>query len=99
MPHAYTLAQHRNWNNIFRQWKLPLYFSKSVLNHITHFVDGMLSSGFTGTLTDLHREILHHRDGRSLRHLLSHGKWDEKFLKQIIRNIVLSTGQIQCQTQ
>ncbi|MBG9791697.1 transposase [Paenibacillus dendritiformis] len=87
MSHTYTLTQHRHWNNIFRQWKLPLYFSKSVLNHITHFVDGMLSSGFTGTLTDIHRESLHHRDRRSLSHFLSHGKWDEQFLKQIVRNI------------
>lgn len=39
MSHMYTLTPHINWNNIFRQWKLPLYFSKSVLNHNIHFVD------------------------------------------------------------
>ncbi|WP_232696535.1 hypothetical protein [Brevibacillus daliensis] len=88
MSHMYTLSQHHNWNNIFRQWKLPLYFSKSVLNHITHFVNGVLSQGFSGTLTDIHRESLHNRDRRSLSHFLSHGKCNEQFLKQIVRNIV-----------
>lgn len=87
MSHTHTLAQHLNWYNIFREWKLPLYFSKSVLNHISHFVDGMLSEGFTGTLTNIHRESLHNRDRRSLSHFLAHGKWSETFLKQIIRNI------------
>ncbi|WP_157277899.1 hypothetical protein [Paenibacillus taiwanensis] len=41
MSHTYTLGQQINWNNIFRQWKLPLYFSKSALNstkYVTWFV-------------------------------------------------------------
>lgn len=87
MSHTFTLAQNHNWNNIFRQWNLPLYFSKSVLNHITHFVDGMLSQGFTGCLSDIHRESLHNRDRRSISHFLSHGNWNEHYLKQTVRNI------------
>jgi hypothetical protein len=85
MSHTYTLTQHLNWNNIFQQWKLPLYFSKSVRNHIVHFVDGMLSRGFTGTLADIHRESLHNRDRRCLSHFLTHAKWNEQHLMRIVR--------------
>lgn len=62
-----------------------MYFSKPVVNHIVHFVDGMLSDGFTGTLSDIRRESLHNRDRRSISYFLSHGDCDEQFLKQIVR--------------
>ncbi|MGG1619409.1 hypothetical protein [Paenibacillus sp. NRS-1781] len=59
MSHTYTVTQQQEWHNLFAAWKLPLYLSKPALKHVIHFVDGMLSSGFTGTLTDIHRESLH----------------------------------------
>ncbi len=58
MSHTSTLSQENHWNNRLDDWKLPLYFSKPALHHIKHFVDGMLSTGYTGTLTDIHRESL-----------------------------------------
>lgn len=34
--------------------RLPLYFSKPVLRHLTHVVDRMSSIGFKGKLTEIH---------------------------------------------
>ncbi|MBO2943645.1 transposase [Paenibacillus sp. F411] len=65
----------------------PLYFTKPALRHIHHFVDGMLSAGFTGTLTDIHRESLHERDRRTLSHFLSHGNWNRSFLQRITQRV------------
>lgn len=48
---AFNVSQENPWNNWLGGWKPPPYFSKSILHHIKHFVDGMLSTGFTGTLT------------------------------------------------
>lgn len=73
MSHTYKLRQQHHWNNLFGAWKLPLYFTKPVPHHIKHTVEGMLSSRFTGTLIDIHRERLHHRDRRTLSYFLSHG--------------------------
>lgn len=87
MSHTYTLSHQSKWNNIFRQWKLPLYFSKPAQNHIAHFVDGMLSESFSGTLTDIHRESLHSRDRRSISHFLSHGDWNEQHLDHIVQTL------------
>lgn len=87
MSHTYTLSQSNPWNNRLDEWKLPLYFSKPALHHIKHFVDGMLSTGFTGTLTDIHRESLHERDRRTLSHFLTHGNWDSSYLKRIVQRV------------
>ncbi|MGG1619413.1 hypothetical protein [Paenibacillus sp. NRS-1781] len=87
MSHTYTLSQQNHWNNRLDEWKLPLYFSKPVLHHIKHFVDGMLSTGFTGTLTDIHRKSLQERDRRSLSHFLAHGNWNPSYLKRIIERV------------
>ncbi|MBJ6361094.1 transposase [Paenibacillus sp. GCM10012307] len=87
MSHTYTLTQQNHWNNLFQQWKLPLYFTKPVLHHIRYFVDGMLSLGFSRTLTDIHRESLQDRDCRTLSHFLSHGSWDAQFLQCIVQRI------------
>lgn len=69
------------------QWKLPLYFSKPVLHHIKHLVDGMLSTRFTGTLTDTHRESLQDRDRKTLSHFLAHGNWNLSYLKRVVQRI------------
>lgn len=87
MSHTYNLSQQNHWNNRLDEWKLPLYFSKPVLHHIQHFVDGMLSTGFTGTLTDIHRESLQERDRRTLSHFLTHGHWDTSYLKRIVQRV------------
>ncbi|WP_340400506.1 transposase [Paenibacillus sp. FSL H8-0079] len=82
-----TLSHENHWNNRLNEWKLPLYFSKPVLQHIKYFVDGMLSNGFTGTLTDIHRESLQERDRRTLSHFLAHGNWNTSYLKRITQRV------------
>lgn len=94
MSLTYTLAQHSTWSNVFQQWRLLVCFFKSVLNHLIHFLDGMLSKGFTGTLTDIHRESLYNRDRRSLSYFLSHAKWNEHYLMRIVRQTVYKQVQM-----
>ncbi|WP_257721612.1 IS701 family transposase [Aneurinibacillus sp. XH2] len=48
-------------------------------------MDGVMTRGFSGTLTDIHREGCHSRNQRTLSHFLSHGKWDENYLMRIIQ--------------
>lgn len=97
MSHTYILSQQNHWNNHLDAWKLPLYFSKPVLHHIRHFVDGMLSTGFTGTLTDIHRESLQERDRRTLSHFLTHGNWDASYLKRVVQRVAFQQIQAFCQ--
>ncbi|KIV57410.1 hypothetical protein [Aneurinibacillus migulanus] len=56
MPLTYRVAHQQEINNILRTWRFPLYFSKPVMNHMVHFLDGVMTRGFSGTLTDIHRE-------------------------------------------
>lgn len=54
------LTHHEQINKGFIDWQLPFYFSKPVLRHFTHFIDGMSSVGFTGKLTEIHA-FSHHQ--------------------------------------
>lgn len=68
--------------NGFIDWKLPFYFSKPPLNHLAHFVDGILSTGFTGKLTEIHTLSHHKRHRTTLSHFLKKGAWNEAYLLQ-----------------
>ncbi|KIV53674.1 hypothetical protein TS65_20220, partial [Aneurinibacillus migulanus] len=85
MPLTYRVAHQQEINNILRTWRFPLYFSKPVMNHRVHFLDGVMTRGFSGTLTDIHRESCHSQDRRTLSHFLTHGKWNEQHLMRIIQ--------------
>lgn len=85
MPLTYRVAHQQEINNILRTWRFPLYFSKPVMNHMVHFLDGVMTRGFSGTLTDIHRESCHSQDRRTLSHFLTHGKWNEQHLMRIIQ--------------
>ncbi len=85
ISHTYSVAHQQEINNILRKWNFPLCFSKAVMNHMVHFIDGVMTHGFSGTLTDIHRESCHSRNRRTLSHFLSHGKWDENYLMRIIQ--------------
>jgi hypothetical protein len=37
-----------------------LYYSKSILTHIVHFIDGVIQKGFSGTLKDIY-SLTHNR--------------------------------------
>jgi hypothetical protein len=47
----------------------------------------MLSLGFSGTLTDFHRESLKDQNRRTLSHFLAHGSWDEQVLQRIAQQV------------
>ncbi|MGG3996922.1 transposase [Aneurinibacillus thermoaerophilus] len=64
-----------------------LYIKKltSFVWQVSFFIYGVMTRGFSGTLTDIHREGCHSRNRRTLSHFLSHGKWDENYLMRIIQ--------------
>lgn len=71
------------------EWKLPFYFSKPVINHLTHFVDGMLSIGFSGKLTEIHSFSHQKKHRTTLSHFLKKGSWNEHYLLQQTRERIL----------
>lgn len=76
-------------DNGFVNCKLPFYFSKPVLNHLSHFVDGMLSTGFTGKLTEIHALSCHKRHRTTLSHFLKKSSWNEQYLLQQTQRHIL----------
>lgn len=83
------LSHQNEIYNGFTDWKLPFYFSKPVLNHLSHFVDGMLSTGFTGKLTEIHAFSHHKRHRTTLSHFLKKGSWNEDYLLQQVRQHII----------
>ncbi|PEN71415.1 IS701 family transposase, partial [Bacillus cereus] len=71
--------------HFLQKLNLPLYYSKPVMNQLAHFVEGFLAHGFSGTLTDIHRESCHSRNRRTLSHFLTHGKWNEDHLLHVVQ--------------
>lgn len=85
MYQRYKTAHQEEIQCLLQQWNLPLYYSKPVMNQLVHLLDGVLAQGFSGTLTDIHRESCHSRNRRTLSHFLTHGKWDEKHLMHVVQ--------------
>ena len=88
-----TLTYHQQINKGFLEWELPFYFSKPVLRHLTHFIDGMSSIGFTGKLTEIHAFSHHQKHRTTLGHFLKNSPWNETYLlrqsqKYVRQNIV-----------
>lgn len=74
------LTHHQQINKGFIDWQLPFYFSKPVLRHFTHFIDGMSSIGFTGKLTEIHAFSHHQKHRTTLGHFLKNSPWNETYL-------------------
>lgn len=74
------LSYHQQINKGFLEWELPFYFSKPVLRHLTHFIDGMSSIGFTGKLTEIHAFSHHQKHRTTLGHFLKNSPWNETYL-------------------
>lgn len=85
------LSHQQEINNGFVQWNLPFYFSKPVLNHLTHFIDGMLSIGFTGKLTEIHAFSHHRKHRTTLGHFLKNGSWNEHYLLKVSKQHILKS--------
>lgn len=82
------LSHHTQINKGFSDWRLPLYFSKPVLRHLTHFVDGMSSTGFTGKLKQIHAFSHHPKHRTTLGHFLLKSPWDERYLLQQSKHFI-----------
>ena len=54
--------------------------SKPVLQHLTHFIDGISSIGFTGKLTEIYALSHHQKHGTTLGHFLKNSPWNETYL-------------------
>ena len=55
-------------------------FSKPVLRHLLHAVDGISSHGFTEKLTEIHATSHHPKHRTTLGHFLQHSPWEESYL-------------------
>lgn len=84
-----SLSHHQQIEKGFEAWNLPFYFSKSVLRHMLHFVDGLSSTGFSGKLTEIHALSHHAKHRTTLGHFLQHSPWEESFLLQQSQQHVL----------
>lgn len=76
--------------NTLSKWNVPFYFSKPVMNHMVHFIDGALSVGFTGKLTEIHAYSYHKRHRTTISHFLKNGVWNEEYLLRIMKQHALS---------
>lgn len=83
-----SLSHHAQINKGFSDWQLPLYFSKPVLRHFTHFIDGMSSIGFTGKLTQIHTYSRHPKHRTTLSHFLQKSPWNEGYLQRQCQHYV-----------
>lgn len=84
-----SLSHHQQIEKGFEAWNLPFYFSKSVLRHMLHFIDGLSSTGFSGKLTEIHALSHHAKHRTTLGHFLQHSPWEESFLLQQSQRHVL----------
>lgn len=69
MSNEWTVTSRRNLQR-FSEMESTFYFSKPVIRHLTHFIDGMLSVGFTGKLTEIHSFGHHKKHRTTLSHFL-----------------------------
>lgn len=84
-----SLSHQQQIEKGFQAWNLPFYFSKPVLRHLLHFVDGMSSVGFGGKLTEIHAFSHQATHRTTLGHFLQHSPWEESFLLQQSKKQVL----------
>jgi hypothetical protein len=77
------------YNNL-SQWNAPFYFSKPVINHMVHFIDGALSVGFTGKLTEIHAYSHHKKHRTAISHFLKNGAWKEEYLLNMMKQHTMS---------
>lgn len=83
-----SLSHHTQIKKGFSAWQLPLYFSKPVLQHFLHFIDGMSSIGFTGKLTQIHALSHHPKHRTTLSHFLHKSPWNERYLQRQCQQFV-----------
>lgn len=83
MSHTAIVPDHQMLRNYLLQHRLPLYFSKPVMNHILTYMAAATSKGFRGKVVDLADYSSCHRT--ALGHFLTHGHWDERILQHKVK--------------
>ena len=86
-----SLSHHAQIKKGFSDWRLSLYFSKPVLHHLLHFVDGMSSIGFTGKLTQIHALSHHSKHRTTLSHFLHKSPWKEQYLNNSANSLSIES--------
>ncbi|WLR41408.1 transposase [Bacillus carboniphilus] len=85
------LSHQEKIHNILEEWRLPLYFSKPSMNHLVSMIDGMLSFGFTGKISQIHALSFCKKHRTTLSYFLNKGAWDETYLNQITKQKTAQT--------
>lgn len=83
MSHTTIVSNHESLRNFFAKHRLPLYFSKPVLQHLMEYMAASTAKGFRGKLVDIADFSDCHRT--TIGHFLSHGKWDETYLQRLVQ--------------
>jgi hypothetical protein len=73
--------------NTLEELKLPFYFSSVVFKHIAKFIDGILSFGFTGKITEIHKASMSDNDRTTINRFLNSNSWNDEFLSRICRKM------------
>jgi hypothetical protein len=98
MSHTTIVPNHAKLRNYLLQHRLPLYYSKPVIEHIVTYMVAATAKGFRAKVVDLAEYSPRHRT--TLGHFLSHGKWDERVLQnKIKKESIHQVLQISRQTQ
>jgi len=83
MSHIVIVPNHEQIRNFLNHHRLPLYFSKPALQHITEYIAASTAKGFRGKVVDIAEYSDCHRT--TIGHFLSDGKWDESYLQRIVK--------------
>jgi hypothetical protein len=82
MSHSIILPHHQTIYEYFVRQGMDLYFSKPVLKHMVHFMDGVTQKGFSGTVTDIHALSHERRHRTTINNFLNKSPWDKKWIQQ-----------------
>ena len=75
-------------NNFFKKLNFDLYLTKPQLKHVESIMNGMISKGYNGKISDV-AELASQRHRTSITRFLSNSNWDETLLSNSLRLQVL----------
>jgi hypothetical protein len=88
MSHNTIVPNHAALRNYLSEHRLPLYFSKPVIEHLVTYMAAATAKGFRGKVADLAEYSHCHRTTPG--HFLAHGKWEETVLQHKVKNRIAS---------
>ena len=75
-------------NNFFKKLNFDLYLTKPQLKHVESIMNGMISKGYNGKISDV-AELASQRHRTSITRFLSNSNWNETLLSKSLRLQVL----------